>query len=170
MKLFSFVRLGIFCVLLLLVISCSSDNKDDSGKRSSDEFVIASVETLSFKSSNIPNGVTASKIDSSVLTTYLVQGIDNAGNALVLTIAKFDGVGTYNFNFDEDSNDASGLFSNQITSWSSSAETGGSGRITVLTDTATETTGTFNFIGVQGDMVSSTRTITNGSFRAKYNK
>lgn len=168
MKLLSFLRLTL-CLVLLFMSSCSSSDKNDSNNNS-DEFIIASVETLSFESSDIPNAVTASKIESTDLTTYLVQGFDNAGNAIVLIIADFDGVGTYSFSTDDNDNNASGTFSNQSTAWSSSGGSGGSGTINVITDTDEKTTGTFEFIGVQADMTSSTRTVTSGRYGAKYEK
>ena len=169
MKVFCFVRLVLCGVLCLVIYGCSSGENDESNN-SSGEFIVASVEALSFESSNVADGVTASKIESTNSTTYVVQGFDDAGNAIVLVIAGFDGVGTYNFTADNNDNDASGLFSSQSTTWSSFGGNGGSGTIDVLTDTENKTTGTFEFVGVQADMVSSVRAITNGRYSANYDK
>jgi len=160
---FSRFSLLLYFTAFILCIGCtSSDDGSNSG-----EFIIANVETLNFESSNVPNGVTAAKIDGGDSTTYIVQGFDDAGNAIVLVIANFDGTGTYNFSFDTN-NDASGLFSDQSTSWSSTGGEGGTGSITVLTDASDETSGRFEFIGVNANNQSSKRAVTNGSFRALY--
>ena len=169
MKVFCFMRLILCGILCLVITSCSSEENDESNNGSG-EFIMASVETLSFESSDVADGVTASKIESTNSTTYLVQGFDDAGNAIVLTIADFDGVGTYNFTANSGDNDASGLFLSQSAAWSSFGGTGGSGTIDVLTDTENKTTGTFEFVGVQADMVSSIRAITNGRYSANYDK
>ncbi|WP_400078713.1 hypothetical protein [Winogradskyella sp. R77965] len=98
-----------FCysiLILILLLSCS--NSDDNVNLSG-EFIIADVETLSFQSSSVPNGVTAQIIGN----TYVVQGFDSAANAIVLLINDFDGTGTYDISFSEDNNGTSGLFSNQ---------------------------------------------------------
>jgi len=86
----------------------------------------------------------------------------------VLVVADYDGIGTYDLSFNEENNGTSGLFSNQSTAWSSVGGEGGSGTLTVQVDATNETSGTFEFVGVQADNLSSTRTITNGSFRANY--
>ena len=167
-KIINFKRCFFFLPFILstLLVGCSSS--DDGPTNNSDEFIIANVETLSFKSSNMANGVTAAKIDGGDSITYIVQGFDDAGNAIVLFVANFDGTGTYDLSFDEENNGTSGLFSNQSTAWSSVGGQGGTGTITVLTDDSDETTGRFEFVGVQADNTSSRRTVTNGSFRAKY--
>lgn len=145
-----------------LIVGCSSSDSDENG--TSGEFIIADVETISFESSNIPDGVTASVIG----TTYIVQGFDDAANGMVLLISDFDGIGTYNLSFGQDGISSSGLFSNQSAAWSSRGGQGGTGTVTVLTNDDEETTGTFEFVGVDTNNTSSTRTITNGSFRAMY--
>jgi len=165
LKVLTFSR---FCLLFyftsLLFASCtSSDDGSNSG-----EFITANVETLNFKSSNVPDGVTAAKIDGGNSTTYIVQGFDDAGNAIVLVIANFEGPGIYNFSFDDDDNNASGLFSDQNAAWSSAGASGGRGTITVLTDESDETSGRFEFIAVNANNESSKKTVTNGSFRALY--
>ncbi len=152
-----------YFVLLILFVSCSSSDDGGTG-----EFIIADVGTLNFESSNIPNAVTAAKIESSDTTTYIVQGFDDAANAIVLFIADYDGPGTYEFSFSEENNGTSGLFSDLNNSWSSNGGQDGAGIITVLTDTANETTGRFEFVGVDANNETSTKTTTNGSFRAFY--
>ncbi len=150
-------------ILILLFVSCSSSDDGSTG-----EFIVADVDTLNFESSNTENAVTAAKIESTESTSYIVQGFDDASNSIVLFISAYDGPGTYDLNFNEDNNGISGLFSTLQATWSTSGGSGGGGSITVLTDETNETTGEFQFIGVDANNNSSTRTITNGSFRAFY--
>jgi len=166
MKIQSLRQLGLhyFLFLSILLMSCSS--ADDGGN--SGEFIIADVETLNFQSSNTPNAVTAAKIEGSSATTYIVQGFDDAANAIVLFVADYDGPGTYSLDFNEDTDGTSGIFSNLNGSWSSGAGQGGIGSITVSTDDSSETTGTFSFTAVQADNTSSSRVVSNGRFRAQY--
>jgi hypothetical protein len=145
----------------LLNISCS----DDSTESGDGEFIIASVETLAFESVNVPDGATAAKIDGGDFITYIVQGFDEDGNIIVIAIPEYDGPGTYELGNINGEFSASGLFGNGT--WSS-VVTGGSGTATITTDDDQETTGTFDFVGVNSNDESSNRTITNGSFRVQF--
>jgi hypothetical protein len=147
----------------LLNISCS----DDSTESGDGEFIIASVETLAFESVNVPDGATAAKIDGGDFITYIVQGFDEDGNTIVIAIPEYDGPGTYELGNINGEFSASGLFGNENGTWSS-VVTGGSGTATITTDDDQETTGTFDFVGVNSNDESSNRTITNGSFRVQF--
>lgn len=144
-------------------MGCSSS--DDGG--SSDEFIRANVETISFSTAARPDAVTASKIESTMFTTLLVQGVSDEATSIVFVINEYDGVGTYNLSFSGDSNGTSGLYASLEGAWSSNGGTGGTGTITIDLDDATEVAGAFEFVGVQADNTSSSRSITNGRFRAQ---
>ena len=165
---FTSIRFTIYTVLLLSVfISCGTD--DDGGSGGDDEFIRASVEMLDFESSDVANGTTVVKIENEDNTLYLLQGIDNDGNAMVLSVANYQGTGTYDFGIDQEDAGTLGQFSNQETVWTTATtDSTASGFITVLTDDDDETTGTFEFVGVEIDGGTSTRTVTNGSFRARF--
>lgn len=98
----------------------------------------------------------------------IVQGIDDEGNAIVLFVSQYDGAGTYDLSFKDDSNGTGGTYSNTTTAWSSTAGDGGMGTLTIDTDTDTETSGTFSFTGINVEDPDSSRTITNGRFLAKF--
>lgn len=154
----------IFLIVLgVLLASCSSDN---SG--SGEEFIRATVETLSFESiSELLSGPTAAKIDGGDEITYIVQGADNAGNILVLTVSNYQGPGTYNIGADTQNSSGSGFFFNQqLEAWSSAID-GGTGSITVITDDDEETTGNFEFTGVS-ELDASTRFVSNGRFSVNF--
>jgi len=146
-----------FCSLFY---NCSDEDN------SSSEFVVASVETISFKSSDTDTAVSGSLIDSGNEITFLVQGTDDSANIMILLVSDYLGIGSYDVGTsDESSGTASYTDSSSLTNWSSNND-GGSGKIVVTEETASEVSGTFEFIG-KGDDSSSTRTVTNGSFRAE---
>ncbi|GEM_PF-2735427 len=157
------MKLSTFSLLLglcLLFSNCSSD--DDS----SSEFLRASIETISFDSSGGDNAVTGSLIDSGDEITFLVQGTNDSADIMILLISDYQGVGTYDVGTTEESSGtASFTESSSLRNWSSNSE-GGSGTIMVTEETANEVNGTFEFMGVEGEDQSSSRSVTNGSFRA----
>lgn len=156
-------------IILAAFTSCGTDdNGNGTDEDIALEFIRATVENLDFESSNEPNGVTATKIEGDNSTIYLVQGFDTAGNAIVLTISNYDGEGTYSLNFDEDTVGTLGQYSDQNTAWSTVGDNGGSGSITVITDDMEETSGRFEFTGVEIDGGTSTKQVRNGSFRARF--
>ncbi len=143
--------------------SCSSSDTDvDLGGNG--EFIVASVEGFAFESSRTIDATTASKIEGSQFVTLLIQGFDNDGNAIVLSISEYEGPGTYN----DAGGDTLGQFSTQENVWSTAAGDGGTVSITVDTDNDQQTTGTFEFFGVEINDDSSTRTITNGVFMVNF--
>jgi len=151
-------------VLSMVLVSCSSDD----GSEGDGEFIIATVETISFESrGELQSGPTAAKIDGGQFITFIIQGTDNASNVLAIIVPEYDGPGTYNLGFDNENSSGSGLFSTQQgEAWSSSNE-GGLGSITILTDTAEETTGRFEFVGIS-ETDASSRNVSNGSFRIDF--
>ncbi|QLG45883.1 hypothetical protein [Costertonia aggregata] len=153
------------CVFLsILFLSCSSSAEDGPADG---EFIRATVENVSFESSDVSDGATASKIDGGSFITFIVQGFDSAGNSLVIVVPEYSGPGSYDLGNDNGGFMASGFFGNQETGWSS-VNDGGSGSVTVLTDESGETTGRFEFIGTQSDNAVSTRSITDGRFRVNF--
>jgi len=161
MKSFKILFFAVLFSVGLLNCSSSDDNANDG------EFIRATVETLSFESVNVPDGATAAKIDGGDFITFIVQGFDSAGNIVVIAVPEYDGPGTYSLGNDNGEFSASGLFGNESGTWSSVVAEG-NGSVTILTDDDQETTGTFQFVGVNSNDESSTRTITNGSFRVKF--
>lgn len=157
------IKSSFILLLCLMLLNCSSSD-DGSGNGA---FIRATVETLSFESSDVSNGATAAKIDGGDFSTFIVQGFDTAGNSLAILIPEYEGTGTYDLGNDNGSFTASGVFANQAFAWSSANE-GGTGSVVVLTDDDEETTGSFEFLGVQGDDASSTRNVTSGSFRVRF--
>ncbi len=147
-----------------LISSCSSSNEgsDDSGGNG--EFIVASVEGFEFESSRTIDATSAAKIEGSQFTTLLIQGFDNDGNAIVLSISEYGGPGTYN----DAGGDTLGQFSTRDNVWSTAGGDGGSVSITVATDTEQETTGTFEFEALEIDDQSNSRTITNGAFKVNF--
>jgi len=167
MKLGLRIKSSFFLMLLCLtLLNCSSS--DEGGESGNGEFIVASVEGISFETSNSINSVFASKIDGSQFTTFLVQGFDDSGNAMVLTIVEYEGTGTYDLAFEEAPNGTAAQYSSQQTAWSSASGDGGSGSITVAVDNNEETSGTFEFVGIEIDDQNSSRTVTSGSFSAKF--
>ena len=151
--------------MLLLSASCSSS---DEGLGGNGEFIVASVEEFAFESSRTIDGATASKIEGSQFTTLLIQGFDNDGNAIVLSISEYNGPGTYGEATLSESNNSLGQFSTQDNVWSTAVGDGGFVRITVDTDDDQQTTGTFEFFGIEINNESSSRTVNNGAFMVNF--
>jgi hypothetical protein len=162
MKFSQFKLVLVFVVIGFMFFSCSSSS-DDAVDANTDEFITASVETISFTSASRPEAVTAVKIETAT-TTLIIQGVSDVPSAMVLIINDYEGLGTYDLSFTEDSDGTSGLYSSGNSAWSSNGGEGGTGSITINSDNDTETTGTFEFVGV--DEQGTSRTVTNGRFRA----
>ncbi|MFD2588367.1 hypothetical protein ACFSQJ_15630 [Croceitalea marina] len=160
MKKFRILFLTLVFGIALLNCSSSDDGSGDG------EFIRARVETLSFESSDSANGATASKIDGGEFVTFIVQGFDAAGNSMVIVVPEYEGPGTYGLGNSNGSFSGSGLFADLSSAWSSTNE-GGTGSITILTDNE-ETTGSFEFLGVDANAANSTRNVTSGSFRVRF--
>lgn len=151
----------LFIFIALLISNCSSSDGDLGGNG---EFIVASVEGFEFESSRTVDTTSASKIEGSQFVTLIIQGFDNDGIAIVLSISEYDGPGIYN----DAGGDTLGQFSTRDNVWSTAAGDGSSIRITVDSDDDQETTGTFEFLGLEINDESNSRTVTNGAFQVNF--
>ncbi len=161
------INLGSGCIIFVIALLFVGCGSDDASGPNVDEFIRANVETISFETLADPSAVTAAKIEGSDFTTFLVQGVDGSGNAMILSIVEYSEVGTYDLFIENEPTGTAAAYVTQETAWFSSGD-GGSGTITVQVDDDQETSGTFEFVGIEGDGGTSTRTVTNGTFRAKF--
>lgn len=166
MKLYPFTAkvVAVTVSLCFLLLSCESSSGDTG---TGDEFIRATVETISFTSSSAADAVTAVKIETA-FTTLLIQGLSDEGSAMVFFVNNYDGPGTYSLDFGEDSDGTSGLYTSGTDAWSSNGGTGGTGTLTIDDEDAIEISGRFEFVGVDANNEASSRTITNGVFRAQF--
>lgn len=168
MKKYKRTKSIVFLTVMLVISSCSSSDDGLINSGGNGEFIAASIEGFAFESSRTIDATTATKIDGSQFTTLLIQGFDDDGNAIVLSISEYEGVGTYEEDFIDGPNGTVGQFSNLETVWNSAAGEGGFVRITVETDNNEETTGIFEFVGIETTNENSSRTANNGVFRVNF--
>ncbi len=153
-------------LLSFLIIGCSSD---DGTSAADGEFIVADVETLFFETGERPDDATAALIDGGQFITLVIQGLDGNGNAIALIAPSYEGEGSYDLSFMEESNGTSGSFvaAENGTAFSSVGGDLGTGSLTVLSQNNEEIRGSFEFIGVNVNDENDTRAITNGSFRVR---
>lgn len=77
----------VYIITLFLIAICSSSNEGSDDLGGNREFIVASVEGFSFESSRTIDATTAAKIDVGQFVTLLIQGFDNDGNAIVLSVS-----------------------------------------------------------------------------------
>ena len=151
----NFKKLGVLLFLSLL-IACGGN--DDDNPTSGDAFLTAKVDGENFASLDV---AVAATITSNIL---VVQGSNANGDYISLTIANYNGVGTYKTgNSISSMNNAMYGSVNPIVSWTSTFNIG-DGTIEIKEETATHVKGTFSFVAENDN--SGSKTITEGKFSA----
>ena len=162
---------------LVTLTGCSSDDDGGSGGGGGggggggSEFLTAKIDGTDFAAAQSPAVIVGATSTSGILA---VQGGDNSGNTINMSIQGYTGVGTYTTG---DALSNTNLIqyleiSPAVASWMSSGVTsavGGlmPGSIEITSDDGTTVEGTFTFEGYNGDDMS-TKLITEGSFRANF--
>lgn len=160
---------------LLVFTSCSkSDDDGGSGGSAASGTVKATIGGKSFTSLKI--ATTATKTTAGGVEWLRIQGNDSDGNAIVLTINPYDGVGTYNVSdasvfttafytkIDVDLNNPQ---NSKTENWVAPYDSSGViGEIKISEETDTTVKGTFSFTG-KSDVDGSLKEITNGSFNVE---
>lgn len=166
------IMLLVMTISLVTFASCSSDDDNGGGSGSGDEFLTASIDGSSFAAAQSPAVIVGAQSVNGVLA---VHGGTNDGTTINFAINNYTGVGTY-ITGDNISNtdfiqylSISGTTPSTWASGLSSAAAGGvtPGTIEITSDDGTTVEGTFSFDGYNAaDM--STKTVTNGEFKAKF--
>lgn len=167
MKFSQFKLILAFSAIGCLFPSCSSSSEDALADNT-DEFFVASVETVPFTASTSPEGVSAVRIENET-TTLKIQGVSNEGNTIVLLVNGYEGSRTYNLGFTNNVRGNYGRYSDQTREWNSVGAALGLGSVTInVINNGTEITGTFRFVGFEAHYSGSSRTVIDGEFRAKF--
>jgi len=156
-----------FLCLALIVSSCSSSDDDGTGGddgsgTSGDEFLTAKVDGADYAAAQDPAVIVGAQIAGSIL---IFQGGTNEGVTIQGTINGYNGVGTYTTGDDiTNTNSLNYITVTPVALWGSTFNIG-SGTIEITSDDGTTIEGTFSFEGFNASD-STTKTITNGSFKA----
>jgi len=164
------IMLLIMTVSLVTFTSCSSD--DDNGGATGNEFLTANVAGTNFVAAQSPSVIVGAQSTNGVLA---VQGGNNNGTTINITLPNYTGVGTY-VTGDNLSNQ-NGIMYLELngttpTSWASNFATAAvgtlmAGTIEITSDNGTTVEGTFSFDGYNAaDMT--TKVVTNGEFKALF--
>ena len=172
------VTLLLMCFSLITLTSCSND--DDGGNNGGDpggggnsgsEFLTAKIDGADFAAAQDPAVIVGAQSTNGVLA---VQGGDNDGNTISITISSYNGVGTY-ITGDQltNTNGLQYLVINPApTSWASNLATAAlgtlaPGTIEITSDNGTTVEGTFSFEGYNASDMT-VKDITEGSFKANF--
>jgi len=156
--------------LTLLFISCSGDDNGGGGS-SSGGFVKAKVDGANFSST--------SQFVVTVLGegNLVLQGALANGTSIAINVFAFDGTletGTYNVGFSNNSEQYTGSLSYNVfsgttaTVYSSLGCDNGTGTVEITAIDADKVEGTFSFDGREIEACSSTKSVTNGTFRGVF--
>jgi len=174
MKTFKRIGLAALTALALVVTSCSSDDGASGGPSGSalDTYVNATVAGAAFETFSI-QGVslgTASKNGTFVTVSGIAKSSATATDSRVITIALMNvtGTGTITFNANTNNGVLSYFDSATNKSWASGNCDAGTATVNVTTFNDTKIEGTFTFTGADSDNCSSTKVVTNGSFRGTF--
>ncbi|HET8884812.1 MAG TPA: DUF6252 family protein [Salinimicrobium sp.] len=165
---------NLFLVLFvsLIAVSCSSDESGGGGGTAAAGTITAKIDGSTFTSNS--QFTMATKTNTGASTTVTLQGSDNSGEALVIIMNAFTGVGTYNIgggaNLSVTASYILPNVSNPTASQSFMAPfddtVAGEIEITEVSDTNVK--GTFYFMA-KNSQDGSTKEFTNGSFNIDFN-
>lgn len=167
MKTFTRLSYVLFLSISLCFVSCSGDDDNGSAGGGSGEYVKAKVDGKNFSSSTSYDLVAASRPTSNAMA---IQGSNNEGHAIQITLFAFDGEGTYNVG---DQLIGQALYTKASTtsliSYSSAAGGGANGEVTITYIDDEKVEGTFSFKGRKAEEGATEMVeVTNGKFRAKF--
>lgn len=146
-------------VLLITVVlfSCTSNNETDPN--SGDDFFTAKVDGVDWAAFvGPPDTVAWNEAHAGII---VIQGSDSNGHAITMNIMNYNGVGTYDFTMAGFIQFVEGITG----AWVCNATSGTTGSVTITSDDGNIIEGTVSFVG-KDVSDNSTRTITEGSFRA----
>lgn len=158
---------------LVNLTSCSSDDNGggNNGGGNGDEFLTAKIAGSNFAAAQDPAVIVGAQSTNGVLA---VQGGDNDGNTISITLPNYTGVGTY-ITGDNLSNQNGIQYLEimpSLNSWASNFATAAVGTLSpgtveITSDNGTTVEGTFSFEGYNADTMA-TKMITEGTFKAKF--
>lgn len=160
-------KLGAVIVLvgcLIFLVGCSSDNETDAR-----EFMTADIDNVTFTSRTGSDYVYARK-NISTNPTLVIQGSNSNAVDVLLKVINYTGPGSYSVHFTGDPQGSEGLLLEVNRRYSSNAGAGGTGTVTITSENDTEISGTFQFMALNQNDLSITRTISNGKFLARIQK
>lgn len=153
-----------FLIASLSLVSCSDDDGGSNGGNSS-EYVKAKIDGDNFSSSGTFDAVSATNPMEGIL---MIQGSDDSGAFIQISLMNFDGEGTYDVSTQLNGYAQYGTV-NLVATFNSAMGNGATGEVTITESTDTYVKGTFEFIGRRTqEGTPATVEVTNGEFKAKY--
>lgn len=149
---------------LIFLVGCGSDNETDTR-----EFMTADIDNIIFTSRTGRDFVYATK-SISANPTLVIQGSNSNAVDVLLKVINYTGPGSYSVHFTGDPQGSEGLLLEVNRRYSSNAGAGGTGTVTITSENDTEISGTFQFMALNQNDLSITRTISNGKFLARIQK
>ena len=165
----------VMTVSLVTLSSCSSDDDNSGngggGSGNGDEFLTAKIDGSNYAAAQDPSVIVGAQSTNGVLA---VQGGDNSGNTISITLPNYSGVGTYvtGDNLSNQNGIQYLVINPAPATWASNFATAAvgtlsPGSIEITSDDGTTVEGTFSFEGYNASDMTS-KMITEGSFKAKF--
>lgn len=153
----------LFSAVLFTACSSDDDNGGDDGSGSGgSEFLTAKVSGADFAAAQDPAVIVGASLSNDVLA---VHGGKNNGETIRITIADYNGVGTYNAGETlTGMNSLMYVTISPVAAWTTMFGLA-TGTIEITSEDGTTVEGTFSFEGYNAED-QSTKNITNGSFKA----
>lgn len=146
---------------MIFFASCSEDNNDPSG--GGDEYLTAKIDGSDFEAATSPASLISGVVNG---TVFNVQGGNNSGKTIRLTVQGYSGPGTYDFGGLTNPN-MGVLIEDPLnpttTTFTTFGQSGNAGSVTITSDDGSTVEGTFEFTGSNG---STQRSVTSGVFKA----
>lgn len=169
------IYLLVIASTLLTFASCSnSDDNDGGAVTAGNGTLVAKVDGINFQSLEISSSATVANAGSG-LKNLIIIASNSDGNAFAITIFGYDGPGTYELtganvavtntaSYTETDVNLSNPTASTTEIWQAPYDDTKVGEVIISEETASNVTGSFNFLGknVNGD--GSVKSITEGSF------
>ncbi len=157
------IYVTLLCLSVILASCSSSDDSGDGGDGGTggEEFLTAKVDGSNFAAAQTPAVIVGATSGNGLMT---FQGGTNEGNTIRGSVFNYNGEGTYTTGDNITNVNSLSYITLPNNLWNSTFDIG-SGTITITSDDGTTIEGTFSFEGFNADD-SSTKTITEGSFKA----
>lgn len=161
----NFMLLIMVAAMVNLTSCSSSDDGDggDGGNNNGNDFLTAKVDGADFTASQNPADLVSAVVASGILT---LQGSDNDGNAIRITINNYTGVSGSPYTTGDNISNVNSMSYIELPAngWTSTFDVG-MGTLNITSDDGTTVAGDFSFTGLNASDMT-TKDITMGSFSA----
>jgi len=173
MKTFYKTAMALMAVMTLTLTSCGGDDDNapvEGGNLPTGSYIKGKVDGAQFENLQMMgvSSAIATRTGTGDQTLILVSGSDMSANTMVITTFGITATGTYTVNAEDDGTVMAYVPGSGSVSFDTSNCSGATGTLTVTALDATKIEGTFQFVGKDDENCSSTKNITEGSFRGVF--